>query len=109
MDILRTYEGVFIFQQTADDQDLEGKLEKVRSEITKAGGTVVDTSRMGRNTLERPIKKKESGFIVVITFTMDPANISALNERYKLKEDILRAQIMLAKKSQKTDDQNQKG
>lgn len=96
---MKTYEGVFIFHQTVDDETFEKKIDKVRSEITGLGGAVSSTTRIGRNTFARPLKKKESGVFMLIVFAMEPDKIKTLTEHYRLNEDILRVQIVVAKKT----------
>ena len=93
---MKKYEGLIILSQPVDDQTLEDKLDKIRAEITKQGGTVEHTTRMGRQTFARRLKKKDAGFYVLITFTLDPAKIAPLRERYKLNEDVFRVQITIA-------------
>ena len=93
---MKKYEGLIILSQPVDEQTLEDKLDKIRAEITKQGGTVEHTTRMGRQTFARRLKKKDAGFYVLITFTLDPAKIAPLRERYKLNEDVFRLQITLA-------------
>lgn len=98
---MKKYEGLFIFHQPGDDQALEEKLEKVRSEITKLDGTIGATTRMGRLSFARPLKKKEYGVYVLVTFTLEAPKLAPLQERYRLNEDILRVQIVAAPKPAK--------
>jgi len=93
---LKKYEGLIILPQLVDEQTLEDKLDKIRAEITKQGGAVEHTTRMGRQTFARRLKKKDAGFYILLTFTLDPAKIATLRERYKLNEDVFRVQITLA-------------
>jgi len=93
---LKKYESLIILAQPVDEQTLEDKLDKIRAEITKQGGTVEHTTRMGRQTFARRMQKKDTGFYVLLTFTIDPAKIAHLRERYKLNEDVFRVQITLA-------------
>lgn len=93
---MRKYQSMIILFPPADETALDTKLETIHGNITKLGGTVDATTRMGRNTFARPIRKKESGFYVLITFSMEPSKLTALRERLKFNEDILRADIFLA-------------
>jgi len=93
---LKKYEGLIILTQPVDEQTLEDKLDKIRAEVTKHGGTVEHTTRMGRQTFARRMHKKDSGFYVLLTFTLDPSKIAPLRERYKLNEDVFRVQFTLA-------------
>ena len=93
---MKKYEGLIVLSQPVDEQTLEDKLEKIRAEIVKLGGAVEHTTRMGRQTFARRLKKKDAGFYVLLTFTLDPVKIAPLRERYKLNEDVFRVQITLA-------------
>jgi small subunit ribosomal protein S6 len=93
---LKKYQGVFILFPPADEAALEAKLETIRGEITKQGGTVSASTRMGRNAFARPLRKKDSGFYVLISFTIEPSRVATLRNRLKLNEDVLRVEIVLA-------------
>lgn len=93
---MKKYQGVFILFPPADETALEEKLEKIRADIAKEGGAVSATTRMGRTAFARPLRKKDSGFYVLIAFTLAPAKVAALRERLKMNEDILRVEIVVA-------------
>jgi small subunit ribosomal protein S6 len=93
---LKKYQGVFILFPPADEAALETKLTAIRGTITKLGGAVETITRMGRTSFARPLRKKDSGFFVLITFNLPPAQVAALRDQLKLNEDILRVEIILA-------------
>lgn len=93
---MKKYEGLIILPAPLDEQTLEDKLDKIRAEITKLGGVVEHTTRMGRQTFARRLKKKDTGFYMLLTFTIDPSKIAPLRERYRLNEDVFRLQITCA-------------
>lgn len=93
---MNKYEGLIILSQQVDEQALEDKLDKIRAEITKQGGAVDHTTRMGRQTFARRLHKKDTGLYVLMTFTLDPAKVAVLRERFRLNEDVFRMQITLA-------------
>ncbi len=97
---MRTYETVFIFNASLDDDALAKAIEAVRAEASNLGGKVSSVTRMGKNSFARTLKKKESGVFALMAFEMDPANVKALGERYKLNESILRFHIVAAKPGQ---------
>lgn len=97
---MRKYQAMIILFPPADEAALETKLETIHADITKLGGLVDATTRMGRNTFARMLCKKESGFYVLIAFSLEPSKLTALRERLKLNKDILRAQIVLAVSTQ---------
>lgn len=98
---MKKYEGLIIFPQMTDEQVLEEKLGKIRNEITRLGGVVAATTRMGRNAFARPLKKKESGVYALVAFSLDPLQIASLRERLKLNEDVVRIMIVNAPKPAK--------
>lgn len=93
---MKKYQAMIILALPAAEQTLEDKLERLRADITKLGGVLEHTTRLGRQAFMRPLKKKDAGFYVLITFSLDPAKIATLSERYKLNADIFRVQITLA-------------
>lgn len=94
---MKKYEALFILANTISDEQLETKIEKLGSEIVKLGGTVRAATRMGRITFARPLAKKEAGIYIQIVFLMEPAKITALHERYRHNEDLIRVQIIAVK------------
>lgn len=93
---MKKYEGLFIFTQSMDDKALDEKLEKVRGEMTRLGGTVLDTAKWGRQSFSRHMGNKDSGLYALLAFELDPAKVAVLSERFRLNEEIFRAQIVLA-------------
>jgi ribosomal protein S6 len=94
---LKKYEALFILSNSISDDQLDGKIEQISSEIVKLGGAVQAATRMGRITFARPLANKEAGIYVQILFMSDPAKIAALHERYRHNEDLIRIQVTVAK------------
>jgi ribosomal protein S6 len=93
---LKTYEGMFIFVESLTDDELENAVKDVREEIEKLAGVVDSAARLGRRPFARPqAKHHKAGHYVVFGFDMDPAKVQALLGRIKLKEQVLRAQVVL--------------
>ena len=90
---MNTYEGLFIFGETVQEERLKDLVAYVTGEITKAGGKVSETRDMGRRSFARIMQKKESGFYVSLTFKIAADKISVLTARYHLNDDIFRVQI----------------
>ena len=93
--MLKTYEALFIFDQSLDDEAVGKALERVQGEIERLNGKVVDTQMMGKRTFARPMKKREMGHYVRLLVELDPQSIVPLHARFKLNEDVFRAQIVL--------------
>ena len=94
------YEGMFIFPDRFRDEELDGIIKSVRSEIEKLGGEVVSSTRLGRRNFARPLKKMEFGHYAVITFNIAGDQLPALHVRFKLSDDVLRVQIVSVKVSE---------
>lgn len=94
---MKNYEALFILSNSISDEQLDGKIEQISSEIIKLGGNVQAATRMGRITFARPLAKKEAGIYVRILFLLEPAKVAALQERYRHNENLIRLQIVAAK------------
>lgn len=93
---LNRYEGMFILPERLKDEELDGVIDRVRSEIEKAGGAIDNVTRLGKRTFSRTMQKKNSGHYVVVHFRIDGAQIPALRERYRLSDDVFRVQFVSA-------------
>ena len=92
--MLKTYEAMFIFSGTLKDDALEKLLERIRGDIAKFSGTVVNTQMLGNRAFARPLKKRESGAYVKMAISLDPKDVGALTARFRLNEEIFRVQIV---------------
>ena len=91
---MNTYEGLFIFGQSVQDDRVKELGAQVMGEIQKLGGTVLQTRDMGRRNFARTMQKTESGFYLAVVFHMAPEKIAALNARCKLNDDLFRFQVV---------------
>lgn len=96
---MKKYEALFILVPAASDEEMEPKIEQIKSEIAKLGGNVQSATRMGRIQFARPLAKKEAGVYIQVVFLMNPAKVNSLHERFRHKEDLIRLQIVAAKSS----------
>ncbi len=88
------YEGLFIFPETLEEAQLDLSIEAVKAELEKLGGTLESSTRLGKRSFSRPLRKKKAGFYVVIMFRLEGGQISAFKSRLKLATDVFRAQFM---------------
>ena len=91
---MKTYEAMFIFSGSLKDDALEKILERVRGDIGKLNGTVVNSQTMGNRSFARTMQKRDSGLYVKMTISMDPKDVDALGAKFRLNEDIFRVQIV---------------
>lgn len=90
---MNTYEGLFIFPELLNDEELEAARSHVLSEIERQGGRVLGVLNIGRREFARTLKKQRSGVFMRSVFEIDGDKISALQARYRLSDDVFRVQI----------------
>ncbi len=88
------YEGLFIFPETLEEEQLDQAISAVKAELEKLGGSLENSTRLGKRTFARPLKKKKAGIYAIITFKLDGAQIGPLKRRLKLSTNVFRAQFM---------------
>ena len=90
---MNTYEGLFIFGETVQEERLKDLAAYATGEIEKAGGKIMESRDLGRRPFARIMQKKESGFYLSVTFKIAADKISVLTSRYHLNDDVFRVQI----------------
>jgi len=90
---LNTYEGLFIFPELLNDEELEAARTHVLGEIERQGGRVLGVRKLGRREFARPLAKQRSGFFVRTVFELDGGKVALLRARYRLSDDVFRVQI----------------
>ncbi len=92
---MNTYEGMFIFKDSLNEDEVEDAVKDVGEEIQKLGGNVENTARVGRRPFARLQGKREkAGHYIVMNFRLDASKITPLLARLKLKDEVFRTQIM---------------
>ena len=97
------YEGLFIFPEILDEEQLDQAIADVKAEIEKLDGSLESSTRLGKRTFARPMKKKKAGIYVIIELRINGANIDALKRRLKLATNVFRAQIVTKDESVKAE------
>ncbi len=88
------YEGLFIFPETLEEAQLDPAIEAVKTELEKLGGTLESSTRLGKRSFARPLRKKKAGIYVVIMFRLEGGQIDAFKRRLKLATNVFRAQFL---------------
>jgi len=91
---LKTYEAMFIFPSSLKDDVLEKMLERIRGDIAKLNGTVVNSQVLGTRAFARTMQKRDAGLYVKMTISLDPKEVAAFKAKCRLNEDIFRVQIL---------------
>ncbi len=92
--MLKKYDGLFIFAGSLKDEALEKTVDRTTAEIVRLGGTIDETEVLGRRSFARPMKKRDNGVYVRVRFQIEPAQLVALRERYRLNDDVFRVQML---------------
>ncbi len=95
---MNSYEGMYIFPASLNDEGLDNAVKGVREDIEKLGGTIENFARMGKRSFSREMKKQSEGHYVVFTFSLDGDKIDDLQSRNKLSDNVFRAQLVKAPK-----------
>ena len=85
-----TYETLFICPGDILQEKVESAVEKVKTIISKAEGTISTSELWGRRKLAYPIEKHRDGFYVYMMFNADAKLPGMLNHHYRVTDSILR-------------------
>lgn len=91
---MRKYDGLYIFAGAVKEDGLDKQVDRMRGEITRLSGVVLNTEVLGKRTFARTMQKRESGIYVRIRFELDPSAMKTLVDRYHLIEDLFRVQFL---------------
>ncbi|MBM4187248.1 MAG: 30S ribosomal protein S6 [Gemmatimonadetes bacterium] len=91
----KPYEVVYIFDPALDDETINSKLTNFNALIQAPGADAPQLNHWGRRTLAYPIKRRDTGYYVVATFTTDPTQLPEFERAIKLDEGVLRHLVVL--------------
>lgn len=93
---MREYEIVYIFDPALPEDQVNEKLERFHGHITDGGGEITAVDHWGRRQLAYPIRKKTSGYYVVVQFTAPTGGLPEMERTLKLDEELVRYLIVLS-------------
>ncbi|OWY21269.1 30S ribosomal protein S6 [Sphingobacteriales bacterium UPWRP_1] len=88
--MLKSYECVLIFTPVLTAEEVEKVVGDYQELIKSQGGEIVHTDFWGLKTLAYPIKKKTTGFYLILEYSAPATSIAKLEVYYKRDERILR-------------------
>lgn len=88
---MKRYEGLFILNLAGKEEGLNEAVDKLKAEITTAGGKVETIQKMDKKPFSRVTDKKVTGgHYVNVIFDAKPGIVEALNAKFKLAEEVYR-------------------
>ena len=86
----RPYEVTFVVRPDVDEAAFTSVVDKVKSWIVNAGGTIAQTNIWGRRRLAYPINKLTEGQYVFLLAQLPTQALAGLEREFRLSEEILR-------------------
>ena len=97
----RRYETVYIFDSALDEPAITEKLTRFHALLIKDGkGTVTNVSHWGKRTMTFKIKKKDTGYYVIVQFDATGDVLPEYERAVKLDEGVLRYMTVQAAREQ---------
>lgn len=88
------YELLYIVPTQYTDAEVETIKGTVSGLIAAQGGTVTKNESVGKLKLAYPIKKVRHGTYVLAHFNLEPENVSVLDQKLRLTNEVLRYQML---------------
>lgn len=90
---MKTYEMLYILDTAVSDEGKDALVKKFEDVVTSSNGKVVSTDKWGVKKLAYPVKYKNDGFYVLMTFEADGSAVKELDRVAGLSVEVLRRVI----------------
>lgn len=100
---MRRYETLFIVDTDLSEEDRDSVTEKFGSIITEHGGTVIQLENIGQKRLAYPIKKKERGYYILLTYFGAGKLVSEIERLMRIDERVIKFITVLLEKEAQAD------
>lgn len=87
---MHLYELPYVIDGVLGEDEIADLVERVSAYITGNGGEIVEVDEWGMRRLAYPIKKRKSGYYVVVYFRAPGSLIAKLERAMKLNDRLLR-------------------
>ncbi|MBI4420888.1 MAG: 30S ribosomal protein S6 [Gemmatimonadetes bacterium] len=93
----RRYEIVYIFDSALDDAQINAHLARFGALLVspEKAEPITGTSHWGKRTLAYPIRRRDTGYYVVVQFEADPTLLAEFERAVKLEESVVRYLLVL--------------
>lgn len=93
---MNKYEIMYVLVSNVADEEKDAMIEKVNALITKHGGVIESTEKLGNKKLAYEIDKKREGFYVLTNFEAEASVPAKVSNVLRITDGILRF-IIVAK------------
>lgn len=88
---MRHYELVFVLKPTLSEEELNGKVEALKSLIEQNEGQIEELQKWGRKNLAYPIQKFNSGYYYLLNYKTSNSKLPGILEyNLRIDEDVIR-------------------
>ena len=87
---MRIYESLFIIKPDVPEEEIDQRLEALRTVLTGAGATVDKLDKWGKRKLAYRVDKYREGFYVLIQFTAGPETVKEFERRLRVSDIVLK-------------------
>jgi small subunit ribosomal protein S6 len=87
---MRIYESLFIIKPDVLDEEVDQRLEQLRTHLIALGATVDKLDKWGKRRLAYRIDKYREGAYVLIQFTAGPETVKEFERRLRVSDIVLK-------------------
>ncbi|MBN2017388.1 MAG: 30S ribosomal protein S6 [Candidatus Cloacimonetes bacterium] len=93
----KSYESMIIIKPLSEEETNQ-TLDKVKNFLTEHEAEIDNVNIWGLRKLAYEIEKHNEGFYAILYFSLDPSHIKALENFYRLNENIIRFNVIKKEK-----------
>ena len=87
---MRIYEALFIIKPDVLDEEVDQRLEALKSHLTGLGATIDKMEKWGKRRLAYKVDKYREGSYVLIQFTAGPEAVKEFERRLRVSDVVLK-------------------
>ncbi len=91
---MRDYEIMVIVDESADDQQVDGVVDRITQVLAEGGGEVVGVDRWGKRKFAYEIDHKTEGVYLIVSFRAESEAVGELERVLSLADDVVRFKVV---------------
>ncbi len=91
---MRTYQSILILKPDYDEAQVDDALKSIEDMVKAQGGEFLKVDKWGKKRLAYRVKKNRFGFYLNIYHTCDNEKVSALEEKFRLFDPIIKYMVV---------------